>query len=159
MTRLDELLRRLADGRVEFVVIGGVAAVAQGYDGATFDFDICARFTPENLDRLVASLLDAGLRFAPPTERPVTERGTDLAAYRYLAWRTDLGRIDVIKDVVPIGTFDEVVRLSDSVELYSRTCLVLGLAGLIAVKEHLGRDKDKRMLPALKALSALRRRQ
>ncbi len=158
MTRFDELLRRLADGRVDFVVIGGVAAVAHGYDGSTFDFDICARFTPDNLDRLVESLCHVGLRFAPPSERPVIERGADLAAYRYLAWRTDLGRVDVIKDVEPIGTFDEVVRCSEPVELYSRTCLILGLDGLITVKEHLGRDKDKRMLPALQALRVLRGR-
>lgn len=158
MTRLDELLRRLVDGGSEFIVIGGVAAVAQGYDGATFDFDICARFTPENLDRLIASLRGANVKFAPPTERPVTESGADLAACRYLAWKTDLGRIDVIKDVVPLGTFDEVARLSEPLEIYSRGCRVLGLDGLIAVKEHLGRDKDKRMLPALRALRELRRR-
>ncbi len=158
MTRLDELLRRLADGRSDFIIIGGVAAVAQGYDGATFDFDVCARFTPENLDRLVASLREVNLKFAPPTERPVAESGTELAAYRHLAWKTDVGRLDVIKDVVPIGTFDEVARLAEPLELYSRRCWVLGLDGLIAVKEHLGRDKDKRMLPALKALRELRRR-
>jgi hypothetical protein len=156
--RFDELVRRLIDGQVEFVVIGGVAAVAQGYDGSTFDFDVCARFTAENLDRMLAALRDVGLRFAPPTERPVTECGADLATYRYLAWRTDLGRIDVIRDVAPLGSFDEVVRCSEPVELYSRTCLILGLDGLIAVKEHLGRDKDKRMLPALRALKVLRAR-
>ena len=158
MTRFDELLRRLIDGRVEFVIIGGVAAVAQGYDGSTFDFDICAKFTPDNLDRLVASLCNVGLRFAPPSERPVTERGTGLMAFHYLAWRTDYGRLDVIRDVAPLGSFDEVLPRSEPVELYSRTCRILGLDGLIAAKEHLGRDKDKRMLPALHALRVLRSR-
>lgn len=88
----------------------------------------------------------------------MAESGADLAACRYLAWKTDFGRLDVIKDLVPIGGFDEVLRFSEPLELYSRTCWVLGMEGLIAVKEHLGRDKDKRMLPALKALKELRRR-
>ena len=158
MTRFDEMLRRLVDGGVEFVLIGGVAAVAQGYNGSTLDFDLCPRFTPENLDRLVAAFRDVGLRFAPPSDRPVTERGADLVAYRFLAWRTDLGRVDVIKEVPPLGTFEAVAAHSDRIELYSRSCLVLGLDGLIAVKEHLSRDKDKLMLPALRALKALRER-
>ncbi len=59
---------------------------------------------------------------------------------------------------MPIGAFDEVARLSELFELCSRTRWVLGLEGLIAVREHLGRDKDKRVLPSLEALKELRRR-
>lgn len=156
MTRFDELVRRLGGAHVEYVLIGGVAAVAHGYDGSTFDFDICARFSPENLDRLLGALGDVELQFAPPSGRAVTESGDELAGYRYLAWKTSLGRLDVLREVEPLGSFDELVPLSLEVLLFEQPVRVLSLEALIRVKEHLGRDKDLRMLPALKALRSLR---
>ena len=46
------LLRLLAAAQVDFVVIGGVAVVAQGYARATRDLDITYATDAENLERL-----------------------------------------------------------------------------------------------------------
>lgn len=52
MQNLSELTQRLIEARVEFVLIGGFAAVAHGVTLVTRDVDICCRFTKENLMRI-----------------------------------------------------------------------------------------------------------
>ncbi len=42
-------LRVLAEGRVEFIVVGGVAARAHGSARLTNDLDVLYRRTPENI--------------------------------------------------------------------------------------------------------------
>ena len=53
---LTTLLARLASSGVELVVVGGLAAVAQGAPLTTQDVDVVHRRTPENVDRLLAIL-------------------------------------------------------------------------------------------------------
>ena len=48
MHKLHELLRRLAEVGVEFVVIGGYAAVIHGSAYVTNDVDVCAVLSPDN---------------------------------------------------------------------------------------------------------------
>jgi tRNA nucleotidyltransferase/poly(A) polymerase len=46
---------------VRYLVIGGIAAILYGVPRATFDLDILIDATPENAQRLLETLLDAGL--------------------------------------------------------------------------------------------------
>lgn len=55
-----ELLRRLHAGQVEYIVIGGFAAIAHGVVRTTGDLDICPDSSLENLVRLVGFLVDVG---------------------------------------------------------------------------------------------------
>ena len=48
MTNFGSLLARLANARVEFVIIGGLAVLTQGHVRATVDLDVCDARTPEN---------------------------------------------------------------------------------------------------------------
>jgi len=61
---VGELLRRLADAWVEFIVVGGAAAVVHGAPITTEDLDIVHRRSPENVSRLSTLLekLDAYVR-------------------------------------------------------------------------------------------------
>ena len=61
------LLRALAGGRVEFIIVGGLAATIHGAARATYDVDVLYARTPENLSRIVAALgpLRPYLRGAP----------------------------------------------------------------------------------------------
>jgi hypothetical protein len=56
MQQTPELLRLLLDTGVEFVLIGGVAAIAHGSATFTVDCDIAAPFSEENLQQLLAML-------------------------------------------------------------------------------------------------------
>lgn len=66
---LFELIRAFVDEGVDFVVCGGVACVLQGSERTTFDIDIYARLTPENLDRVIAAAKKLGL--SPRIPEPI----------------------------------------------------------------------------------------
>ncbi|MFO7567554.1 MAG: hypothetical protein R6X02_33225 [Enhygromyxa sp.] len=67
MTDFAALLRALTEGGVEFIVIGGMAAVAHGSAHVTVDLDIVYGRSDENIERLAAALapLSPYLRGAP----------------------------------------------------------------------------------------------
>ena len=50
------LPKRLADAGLDFVIVGGFAAVTHGSAYVTRGVDICAVLTPENIERLRSAL-------------------------------------------------------------------------------------------------------
>ena len=56
MTDFAALLRALAGGGVEYIIIGGIAAVAHGSAHVTVDLHIVYGRTDENINRLAATL-------------------------------------------------------------------------------------------------------
>ena len=60
---LTTLLAKLAAAGVDFVLVGGLAAVAQGAPLTTHDIDIVHRRAPENVDALFAFLSSANARY------------------------------------------------------------------------------------------------
>ena len=68
MQNLAELTRRLIAGQVEFVLVGGFAAIAHGVMRSTRDVDICCRFSEANLMRIQKALADIH-----PVHRPRTD--------------------------------------------------------------------------------------
>ena len=61
-TDFSALLRLLATGGVDFVVVGGLAGTMHGAARATYDVDVLYSRTRDNLARLVSTLA--------PLERP-----------------------------------------------------------------------------------------
>lgn len=58
MHNLHLLLHRLADAGVEFVVVGGYAGVLHGSVQVTWDVDVCAVLSSENVERIRSALGD-----------------------------------------------------------------------------------------------------
>ena len=53
MADFEGLLKRLIQHHVDFVIVGGYAAVAHGISYLTQDIDVCCSFEPDNLLRLL----------------------------------------------------------------------------------------------------------
>ncbi|MCP3137008.1 nucleotidyltransferase [Pyxidicoccus xibeiensis] len=155
MQQTPELLRLLLDAGVEFVLIGGVAAIAHGSATFTQDCDIAAPFTEANFSRLLEALAPYHPRYAlAGPKRPVTESAGELATYRNLYLLTDLGRLDILSEVQALGPYKDWADRAISLELYGRQCRIISLDDLITVKRHLGRDKDRLVERELLALRA-----
>ncbi|NTX05837.1 MULTISPECIES: hypothetical protein [Myxococcus] len=153
MQRTPEILTLLLDAQVQFVIIGGVAAVAHGSATFTLDLDIVAPFTEHNFTKLFDALAPYHPRYALAVpKRPVTEPPTELATYQNLYLLTDLGRLDILSTAQPVGTYDDVASKAVSMELYGHPCRIIGLDDLIAIKQHVGRDKDRMVARELLAL-------
>src|ERR1019366_5970705 len=67
LDRLQTVFASLQSHEVRYLVIGGIAAVLHGVPRATFDLDILIEATPDNAQRLLNALLEAGLGTASLT--------------------------------------------------------------------------------------------
>jgi len=147
---LPALLAKLCDAGVEFIIVGGAAAVIQGAPITTNDLDIVHRRTPENVARLLEVLLrlDATMRYdlANRGLRPTAEM---LAGRGQINLSTSLGPIDPLCELDEGQGYEELLVHSQSVIDEGRPLRVLDLPMLIAVKAKAGRPKDRLVLPIL----------
>jgi hypothetical protein len=155
--RPRDLIAALGEARVEFIVVGGMAAVLHGAPIVTHDLDIVHRRTPENVDRLLALLesLNAGQRGDPRRLQPTAAA---LSGTGHLILETDLGPLNVLCELEPGQGYDELVdrtvRFTDGAIGFD----VLDLETLIEIKRRTDRAKDRLMLAELVAtLETLKR--
>lgn len=157
MLHIEHLLMVLCKAEVAFIVIGGMAAVAQGSAYVTADLDICYQRHPRNYQRLSEALQPLHLRLrGAPADLPFVLDAATLRAGLNFTFTTDLGDLDLLGEVTGLGSYDTVKAQAEEIELYQYRVWVLTLAGLIRSKEAAGRPKDLRLLPELQALRALR---
>ena len=153
MTELNRLLQRLCDADVEFVIVGGFAAMLHGSALLTRDLDVCAVLSREN----VGKLRDA-FRDLHPTHRFTSQRLSFLdnpeldAELNNLYLQTDLGPVDFLGSIAGIGAYEQVRERAVEVDLFGRRVRVIAVEDLIKSKQTLGRDKD---LLAVKELLAI----
>ena len=151
------LLRQLLKEKVDFVLIGGLAMIAQGSAYVTKDLDICYRRTPENIAAVAASLapIHPYLRGVPPGlpfqfDSPTIQAGLNFTLV------TDLGDLDLLGEVRGIGFYDQVLAQSEERDVLGMIIHVLTLDGLIAAKKAAARKKDQLHLLELEELKKLR---
>jgi hypothetical protein len=139
----EDLFDRLADRRVDFVIVGGVAFTLRGSARATFDLDLCYDRRKDNLSRMSRALLPftPTLRGAP-AGLPFKLDPETLAAGLNFTLDTTIGPVDLLGELSGIGTYDVVLRLSSRLVVYGHEVDVLSLEGLERAKRAAGRRKD-----------------
>ena len=147
---------------VEYVVVGGWAAVTYGVDRATFDLDVVVEASDVNAAALSSAMaeLDArrDLGAGVSEELEISGKGTLLAAPLRVV--TSAGPVDVLSRVPGVGSYGELradarrARFGDGTEF-----VVASKASLEAIKEAVARevdptrgDRDRRDLEELRAL-------
>lgn len=156
-----DLLNELHDHRVEFVIVGGVAAALHGGTRVTFDLDIVPSLEAGSWQRGVDYLWSLGAR---PRIPETLERLRDVGHVR--AWRHDKGMlalnfrtadgsVDVDLLVGESDQFSELRARAVRVEMGPRTFYVANLDDLIAMKRKAGRPQD---LLDIEQLERIRRR-
>jgi hypothetical protein len=95
----DELLRRLADANVDFVVVGGLALNAWGVIRGTKDVDVVVSPEIENLRQVAAIAVEANghVQQGEALLGSQFSIAAALADGAQVAIETDLGRLDVIQ--------------------------------------------------------------
>jgi predicted nucleotidyltransferase len=154
-----DILRRLIDHDVEFVLVGGMAAIAFGSSLTTEDLDVAAPLTEQNAARLLAALADIHPRHRMnPMLKALTETPASLAKFENLYLVTDLGQLDVLVRIAGIGAYPDVLRSAVEVDFRGRTIRILNIEALIRSKEALDRPKDRPTIVHLKAILERTRR-
>jgi len=149
---VGELLRRLADAGVEFIVVGGAAAVLHGAPITTEDLDIVHRRNPENVARLRTLLDELGAHVRELANRRLPPQESALLGEGHVLLSTRLGPLDCLGTLVDGRGFEELVSHSESIKDEGAEFLMVDLPTLIELKTKTGRAKDRLMLPVLVAL-------
>jgi len=148
--RLQELLARLVEAEVRFVLVGGLAVNAWGYLRATRDVDVVPDPASENLERLDTLLRD--LDGKVDVDGKLLE-GSAIRTFLRTGDRTlvatRLGQVDVLQglpQVPPFAALDETAKEIDLDGLPVRVCSLEHLKGM---KEASRRPRDREDLEAL----------
>lgn len=134
LDRLRPLFASLSSRRVEYLVIGGVAAIAYGVPRLTLDIDLLIRPTAGNARALLDALRDAGLGTAELTT------AEDLLGNEITVFQ-DRIRVDV-QTRTPGISFDSAYARRKTVEVEGVPVDLASLDDLIASKKAAGRPQD-----------------
>ena len=147
------LINKLTESKVDFVLIGGLAASAYGSTYVTHDLDVCAVLTPENIEKLRVTLEDIHPqhRMMIP-KKSFMEIPENLNGINNLYLSTDAGVLDLISTVVGVGDFTEVSKLAIEISIFGNKCKIISLDDLIKCKRTLKRPKDLLVATELEAI-------
>ncbi len=115
-------------------MIGGIASILYGVPRVTFDLDILIEPTPDNAQRLLDSLLGAGLGTASLTN------AKELLSNEITVFK-DWVRIDV-QTVTPRLNFQEAWERRETMTFQGQIFHVLSKKDLISSERASGRDVD-----------------
>jgi len=155
----DEILRRLVERGVDFVVIGGIAGVLHGSARNMFDLDICFATDDANLAALgdVLMALDARLK-GGEDDVPFVPDARTLRGIELLTLVTSLGELDVLARPAGAPAYRDLRRNADRYDLGGFNVSVASVDDLIAMKQAAGRAKDLLDIEELEAIKRLRGR-
>lgn len=149
----DQLLRRLSEAEVEFVLIGGLAVNAWGVVRGTKDVDVVVAPDPENLKRVagVAVAIHGHIQTGESFLSTPPSIAAQLASGERVAIETELGQLDVVQGLDGVPTYDELRTGATEAEVLGIRVLVCSFEDLKTMKRAAGRTRDKADLEDLDA--------
>ena len=143
-------IKQFVEGNVRFVLIGGLAMIAQGATHTTLDIDLSYDRNTENLAALVKVLVGCHARLRNvPADLPFI---LDVKTFRNvfnLTLTTDVGAIDLLAEPAGVDSFEGLWERASVMELFGMSVRVASIEDLIAMKRAAGRPKDERHLMEL----------
>jgi hypothetical protein len=148
--KFRDALEALCRHRVEFIIVGGVAAVLNGAPISTFDLDIVHSRTAENLARALAALTELEAYYRDHTGRRLPPSADLLAGDGHNLLTTKFGPLDLLGTIGRGHTFEALLDESIEQPLGAVVVRVLSLPALIRIKQEVAREKDLAVLAILR---------
>jgi predicted nucleotidyltransferase len=152
-TDFEAVFRALVPAEVQFIVIGGVAAILHGTARITYDVDVVYARDRGNIRRLVAALKPFApyLRGVPKGLPFAWDERTVLNGLNFTL-ETNIGDVDLLGEVTGGGTYADLLPHSQDGMAFGFPCKVVTLEKLIVLKQAAGRPKDLEPIAELQAL-------
>jgi hypothetical protein len=146
---LGAILEGLIEAGVDFILVGGLAAVVQGAPVTTMDVDIVHNQSPENIARLLAFLKSIGAFHRRPDDKLIEPQEGDISGMGHALFTTRLGPIDVLAAIEEGRAYGDLLEHTVAIGFRNHTIRVLDLKMLIQLKRASTNLKDKQRLPVL----------
>ena len=150
------LLDALNAAGVEYIVIGGAAAVLHGAPVTTQDLDIVHRLTPSNVARLEHLLRTLHATVREPGTPRIEPDAALLLAGGQVRLLTDHGPLDLLGRLHDQRSYDDLLGHSEEIVDGPHRVRVVDLRTLIEIKGGTGRRRDHLVVPILQELLARR---
>lgn len=153
MGNLIDIIDRLILAEVDFILVGGLAAVTHGSSVMTQDIDVCCNFSTNNLLRIQTALEETNPVHRMTTNRiPLQLTEENCANLKNLYLDTDIGQLDCLSQILGIGDFHTAKKQSEEIEVDGRPCRILQIEALIVAKQAMGRPKDIETIQQLEVI-------
>ena len=143
---LGAILEGLIEAGVDFILVGGLAAVVQGAPVTTMDVD---NQSPENITKLLAFLKSINAFHRRPDNKVIEPKRGDLSGMGHALFTTRLGALDVLAVIEEGKAYGDLLEHTLAIEFRSHTLRVLDLKMLIQLKRNSTDSKDLQRLPVL----------
>jgi hypothetical protein len=150
------LIQTLARHRVEYLLIGALAARLYGFPRVTADADITPSQDPANLERLAAALRELDARIYTETvPEGLTFDCSPAMLLRADLWNlvTRAGRVDLV--FRPAGTaYSDLAKGAVHFDVFGTDLAVARLEDILRSKEAANRPKDRQDALLIRAMLA-----
>jgi predicted nucleotidyltransferase len=159
--QLKPLIAALDRHGVDFVIVGGVAGLAQGSSYPTYDLDVAYPRDPGNMRRLAEALEEIGVTLrGAPDDLPFQLDAQTLANGANFTFDTEFGSFDVLSDIAGIRSYEDLRRNAKVEQISGIDVRIASLDDLIAMKRAANRVKDQLMvLEYVELADEIRRRE
>jgi len=146
----QRLCATLAEHRVHYLWVGGMAVNIDGVPRMTMDVDVVIALDPQNVDHWVAAVEELGLRpvlpvklaaLGDPTKRRERVEQRNLIAFALRAGEAGVPTVDLMLGVEL--QFEEAYRRRVVRDLEGIAFDLVSIRDLIAMKDKSGREQDR----------------
>ena len=156
---LDRIFKALSENRVDFILVGGIAAIGHGMNYATVDVDLCYQRNKKNYQSLIKALEPSRPKLRTSGgpipflfDTKTIENGLNFTL------DTDWGPIDLLAEIPGIGPYEKILPRVVEYELYGMKVKTMSLEDLIRSKKAAGRKKDQLHLLELEAIQEIQKK-
>ena len=136
----------LARHRVQFVLIGALAARLQGFPRLTADADLTPETSPDNLDRLAAALRELNARvYTDSVPEGLAFDCSRAMLSRSPLWNlvTDAGRVDLVFRPAGSSGYDELRANAVEFDINGTSLFAASLRDILRLKLASDRPQDR----------------
>ncbi|MDZ7697499.1 MAG: hypothetical protein U5R49_11450 [Deltaproteobacteria bacterium] len=146
---LGEILEGLLEAGVDFVLVGGLAAVIQGAPVTTMDVDVVHSRSQENTAKLFDFLRSIDAVYRRLDDKLIAPKKEDLLKEGHLLLKTRLGPLDILAVIEGDRSYEDLLDQSLKIDFRGYSLRVLNLEALIELKKTSKDPKDKQRIPVL----------
>ncbi len=146
---LEKLIENLNKAGIKYILVGGMAAIAQGSPVLTFDLDIVHEKSAANIQKIKDLLVSLDAYQRRPDNLKLKPDFDALKGTGHMLLSTKYGPMDILGSIEKDLGYEELIKNIVKIEFHGHKIHVLDLETLVELKRDSARPEDKQRLRIL----------